>query len=99
MLQQWSITGIKRPILYRRVAANARMWRSLLFEVPNNLRLINVRWMHGSQLKGFFRSGLKTTPIHTHSEYRKNIPFVWVKKNAVLLMTLTDGEVTYPEPT
>jgi hypothetical protein len=55
--------------------------------------------MHGSQLKEFFKKWLEDYPDPYPQRYRKNIPFAWVKKNAALLMTLTDGEVTYPEPT
>jgi len=31
--------------------------------------------------------------------YRRPIPFKWVNENAILLMTLTDGEVTFPKLT
>jgi hypothetical protein len=68
----------------------------LFFEHANNLRLVNLRWMHGSQLKDFFKTWLKEYPDPYPQRYRKNIPFAWVKKNGVLLMTLSDGEVTYP---
>lgn len=71
----------------------------LFFEHANNLRLVNLRWIHGSKLKEFFKKWLDGYPDPYPQRYRKNIPFSWVKKNAVLLMTLTDGEVTYPEPT
>jgi hypothetical protein len=71
----------------------------LFFEHANNLRLVNLRWMHGSQLKEFFKKWLDDYPDPYRQRYRKNIPFAHVKKNATLLMTLTDGEVTFPEPT
>jgi len=61
--------------------------------------LVNLRWIHGRQLKAFLGKWLDEYPDPYPQQYRKNIPFAWVKKNAVLLMTLTDGEVTYPEPT
>jgi len=28
--------------------------------------------------------------------YRKNIPYGWVKKHGILLMTIKDGEVVFP---
>ena len=48
-------------------------------------------------MKEFFQEWLEEYPDPYPQRYRKNIPFSWVKKNAILLMTLEDGEVTYPE--
>jgi hypothetical protein len=48
-------------------------------------------------MKEFFQKWLDEYPDPYLQRYRKNIPFQWVKENGTLLMTLTDGEVTYPE--
>jgi hypothetical protein len=50
-------------------------------------------------MKEFFKKWLQESPDPYQQRYRKNIPFQWVKKNGILLMTLTDGEVTYPKTT
>jgi len=68
----------------------------LFFEHADNLRLVNLRWAHGSEMKHFFKGWLDEYPEPYRQRYRKNIPFKWVKEKAILLMTLTDGEVTYP---
>lgn len=69
----------------------------LFFEYANNLKLVNLRFVHGSQMKDFFKKWLDEYPDPYPQRYRKNIPFLWVKNNAKLLMTLEDGEVTYPK--
>jgi hypothetical protein len=48
-------------------------------------------------MKEFFNKWLEDYPDPYPQRYRKSIPFQWVKKNGILLMTLTDGEVTYPQ--
>lgn len=50
-------------------------------------------------MKEFFTKWLKEYPDPYPQRYRKNIPFHWVEKNGLLLMTITDGEVTYPATT
>jgi hypothetical protein len=50
-------------------------------------------------MKEFFKKWLQEYPDPYPQRYRKSIPFHWVKENGVLLMTLTDGEVTYPKTT
>lgn len=71
----------------------------LFFEHADNLRLVNLRFVHGSKMKkDFFRPWLEDYPDPYPQRYRKSIPYSWVKKNGILLMTLTNGEVTYPEP-
>ena len=70
----------------------------LFFEHGNNLRLVNLRYVHGSKMKEFFNTWLKEYPDPYPQRYRKNSPFGWVRDNGMLLMTLTDGEVTYPAP-
>lgn len=70
----------------------------LFFEHANNLRTVNLRWVHGSQLRDeFFEKWLEEFPDPYQQRYRKSIPFKWVEKNGILIMTLTDGEVTYPK--
>lgn len=68
----------------------------LFFDHRDNLRHVDLRYAHGSSMKEFFTKWLKEYPDPYPQRYRKNIPFQWVTKNAVLLMTLDDGEVTYP---
>jgi hypothetical protein len=48
-------------------------------------------------MKEFFTKWLREFPEPYQQLYRKNIPFQWVKENGILLMTLVDGEVTYPQ--
>lgn len=68
----------------------------LFFSHADNLRVVNLRYVHGEQLRDFFTRWLAEYPEPYLQRYRKNIPFGWVNQNGVLLMTLTDGEVTYP---
>jgi hypothetical protein len=69
----------------------------LFFDHRNNLRDVDLRYLRGSQLKHFFSKWLEEFPEPYPQRYRRSIPFHWVKKNGVLLMTLKDGEVTFPE--
>ena len=69
----------------------------LFFDHRNNLRNVDLRYAHGSSMKEFFNKWLQEYPDPYPQRYRKNIPFQWVKKNGLLLMTLTDGEVTHPK--
>jgi hypothetical protein len=69
----------------------------LFFDHRNSLRHVDLRYAHGSSMKEFFRKWLDDYPEPYQQRYRKNIPFNWVEKNATLLMTLEDGEVTYPK--
>lgn len=70
----------------------------LFFEHANNLRDVNLRYAHGSEMKEFFERWYAEFPDPYLQRYRKSIPFQWVKENGILLMALKDGEVTYPEP-
>ncbi|MFL6521264.1 MAG: hypothetical protein ACJ8NS_13665 [Chthoniobacterales bacterium] len=70
----------------------------LFFEHSDNLRLVKLRYAHGSQMKQFFEKWLAEFPEPYGQRYRKNIPYGWVAENADLLMVLTDGEVTFPAP-
>jgi hypothetical protein len=70
----------------------------LFFDHRNNLRRVNLRYAHGSWMKEkFFDKWLKGYPDPYPQRYRRSVPFGWVKENGVLLMTLEDGEVTYPK--
>lgn len=69
----------------------------LFFDHRDNLRRVDLRYLHGSGMMQFFTKWLDEYPDPYLQRYRKNIPFNWVKKNGILLMTLTNGEVTYPE--
>ena len=69
----------------------------LFFDHTDNLRLVNLRYAHGSQMADFFEKWLEEYPDPYPQRCRKSIPFRWVKKNGTLPMTLTDGEVRYPE--
>lgn len=69
----------------------------LFFDHADNLRKVNLRYAHGSQLKEFFQKWLESYPDPYLQQYRRSIPFGWVQKNGTLLMTITNGEVTFPE--
>src|SRR6266576_242468 len=68
----------------------------LFFDHRNNLGHVDLRYAHGSSMKEFFRKWLREFPEPYGQRYRKSVPFKWVEKNAILLMTLENGEVTYP---
>jgi len=69
----------------------------LFFDHRNNLRNVDLRYVHGSKMKLFFTKWLEEFPDPYPQRYRKQIPFKWVKENGELLMTLTEGEVTFPK--
>jgi hypothetical protein len=69
----------------------------LFFDYFDNLKEVDLRYLHGSHLIGkFFGPWLEEYPNPYGQRYRKNIPYGFVKQNGVLLMTLKDGEVVYP---
>jgi hypothetical protein len=70
----------------------------LFFDHRDNLRRVDLRYAHGSTMTEFFDRWLDEFPSPYPQRYRRQIPFSWVSKNAKLLMTLTNGEVSYPEP-
>jgi hypothetical protein len=71
----------------------------LFFEHSDNLRIVNLRYAHGSQLKEkFFQKWLENYPDPYPQRHRRSVPFGWVKNNGILLMTIINGEVTFPEP-
>lgn len=68
----------------------------LFFEYFDYLREVNLRWLHGSMLREHFQKWLDEYPDPYPQRYRKNIPYSIVKQNAILLMTLKEGEVIFP---
>lgn len=71
----------------------------LFFDHRNNLGNVDLRYAHGSWMKEFFEEWLTMFPEPYQQRYRRAIPFTWVKENGILLMTLTEGEITFPAPT
>jgi hypothetical protein len=69
----------------------------LFFDHSDNLRKVDLRYASGPDLSEFFDLWLREYPDPYLQRYRKNVPFNWVKKNGLLLMSLRDGEVTYPD--
>jgi hypothetical protein len=68
----------------------------LFFEWHDNLREVELRWAHGSQMREFFDKGLRKWPEPYLQRYRTSISYGWVRSNATLLMVLREGEVVYP---
>lgn len=69
----------------------------LFFDHSDNLRNVDLRYVEGAILAEFFRKWLDEYPEPYPQRYRKNIPFTFVRDNGILLMSLKNGEVTYPE--
>lgn len=69
----------------------------LFFDHHDNLREVDLRYAPGSALSSFFVEWLAKFPDPYEQRYRRSVPFTWVKKNGILLMSLRDGEVTYPQ--
>lgn len=81
-----------------KVAKDAQVGH-LFFEYSDNLRRVDLRYVHGSQMREFFDAWareLATAYAGDRQRFRKNVPYKWVKQHGVLLMTLENGEVTYP---
>lgn len=68
----------------------------LFFDHSDNLRSVDLRFLHGSALSAFFRQWLQEYPEPYPQRYRKGIPFKYVRDKGILLMSLRDGEVSYP---
>lgn len=68
----------------------------LFFDHKDNLRSVDLRYASGAALSEFFDKWLKEFPDPYKQRYRKGIPFRFVKENGTLLMSLRDGEVTFP---
>lgn len=69
----------------------------LFFDYFDNLREVDLRYVHGSAMNTFFEKWLLEYPDPYPQRYRKNIPYGWVKQNGILLMTIHDGEVVFPK--
>lgn len=69
----------------------------LFFDYADNLKQVDLRYAHGTQMTSFFKLWLREFPDPYQQRYRKNIAYTWVKEHGKLLMTLTDGEVTHPK--
>ena len=68
----------------------------LFFDYFDNLKEVDLRYLHGSQLVDFFGKWLDEYPDPYRQRYRKNVPYGFVKQNGTLLMTLKDGELVFP---
>jgi hypothetical protein len=68
----------------------------LFFDYYDNLKEVDLRYLHGAQLAEFFVKWRDEYPDPYLQRYRKNVPYGFVKQNGTLLMTLRDGEVVFP---
>ena len=68
----------------------------LFFDYFDNLKEVDLRYLHGSQLADFFPKWREEYPDPYPQRYRKNIPYGFVKQNGKRQMTLKDGEVVFP---
>lgn len=68
----------------------------LFFDHKDNLRSVDLRYASGEVLAAFFDKWLKEFPDPYKQRYRKSVPFRFVNEQGTLLMSLRDGEVTYP---
>jgi hypothetical protein len=57
----------------------------LLFEHADNLRKVNLRYAHGTQMKAFFKKGSLIIPIHTFRGIAETSPLAGFKKMAYCL--------------
>jgi hypothetical protein len=68
----------------------------LFFDYSETLSHVDLRYIHGEDLKNFFGKWLEEYPDPYPQRYRKQISYGHVKKHAKLLMTIENGEVVYP---
>lgn len=69
----------------------------LFFDHTDNLRKVDLRYVSGFDLKhDFFEPWLREFPNPYRQRYRRGIPFGWVKRYGLLLMSLRNGEVEFP---
>lgn len=68
----------------------------LFFDYSGNLKEVDLRYMHGSDLAEFFKKWSDEYPDPYPQRYRRSIPYGHVKKHGRLLMSLRDGEVVFP---
>lgn len=69
----------------------------LFFEYFDNLKQVELRYLHGSNLLPFFQKWLDQYPDPYPQRYRKSISYQFVRQNGTLLMSLQDGEVVFPK--
>lgn len=70
----------------------------LFFEYWDNLKHVELRYAHGSELRyEFFEKWLKSFPDPYPQRYRKQVSNNWVREHGKLLMTLHEGEVIFPK--
>jgi hypothetical protein len=69
----------------------------LFFDHYDNLREVDLRYLHGSQLADYFAQWLNEFPDPYEQRYRKSIPYTVVRDKGTLLMSLKDGEVVFPQ--
>jgi hypothetical protein len=69
----------------------------LFFDHSDNLRRVDLRYVHGRALSGYFRKWLREFPEPYRQRYRRIISFRWVRTHGTLLMSIENGEVTYPK--
>lgn len=98
-----AVSGGSYEYQYHKTTGKAKLLKDakvghLFFEHADTLGKVNLRYAHGTQLKPFFAKWLAEYPDPYPQRYRRNISFSWVKENGKLLMTLTNGEVTFPKP-
>jgi hypothetical protein len=72
----------------------------LFFEYSDNLKRVELRFMHGSELsREYFGKWLDAFPTkpedYKGQRFRKNIPYGVVNQSGKLLMRLVDGEVFF----
>jgi hypothetical protein len=97
-----AISGGSYEYQYHKIGGKEKLRRDmevghLFFDHRDNLRRVDLRYVPGSKARPFFVKWMKEYPDPYPQRYRKNIPYRWVVDNGDLLMTLTDGEVAYPE--
>lgn len=87
---------------YHKLSGKAKLQKDsaaghLFFSYSDNLRKVELRYLHGSQLSSFFQTWLDEYPAeYTQQRFRRSIPYRYVADNGKLLMRLEDGEVTFP---
>jgi hypothetical protein len=73
----------------------------LFFDYSENLGEIDLRYLHGTQLSASYfdewRNEFQGWYERGKQRFRRSIPYGVVKNQGKLLMTLSDGEVVYPE--
>jgi hypothetical protein len=86
---------------YHKVTGREKLARDaevghLFFDYYDNLKEVDLRYLHGSKLREYFGKWLEEYPDPYPQRYRRSIPYSFVKENGTLLMTLKDGEVVFP---